>query len=220
MSELHIVRTNSHPRRYGMGVPVEVFAADYMLEMLVDSRFMREHLKEMILEKMQAGREFVHRSTGFKEEFVGDPQVVTYRLAKPGEAMTMMASGQVASISSETSARRRRGGEGSRYEILKPDQENYEAALSNLTKQGRMILEVIFEADVREVTEASLEEILKGKHERVGVKADRSLVGLFKNHLKWTYDKFGLVRQIDEGDAPDGGEESDNRESEEGDAEA
>ncbi len=131
-------------------------------------------------------------------------------MASQAEVLEMVNTGKIRGI--ETAVKTKRRVSTVEYAFHFPKNEKKRLAVfEKLTKQGRALLELVFESKRETATLDTLQVIFEAGRSRVKVKEGRDLVALFGSHYKWTYKDLGLVSRT--GDEDD--EEEVETESEE-----
>lgn len=163
---------------------------DTAAEKLVVSSFMREWLKERIIEHLEKGGEFTCRSQ--KDE----PKAI-YKLATDAEIMELATQGKLDQASSSGGVKMpRRSGKIYRF-IFPPAGRKRDALLEPLRGQGRLIIDFVIESGETEFTVTALETLLETNRARLKTKPERKLLELFRFHMSESYKKMGIVEVVE-----------------------
>lgn len=189
---INVIRRSSRLAQVQFASPaVMLMPLDDAASALVASGFMRPWLEAKVKEALESGETFTWRKD--------DSDMATYALATQSEVISLAGQGVGISSPGVDYEKRRRRAADVTYVFNLPAEASARAlAFAELTKQGRVLLEVVAESGAESANLSALEAILEPARDKLGFKPDKDVVGLFKNHFKWTYEKAGLARLVGE----------------------
>lgn len=192
MAEQNVIIRRYQDNYTLLGRDLILMPMDRALDSLLCSGFMREWLKERMMEHLERGGEFVCRAEA------GTPKSV-YKLASAEEIMDLAAKGKLDQARQDSGMRLpRRSGKVYKF-VLPSDERKLEKTLSQFRGQGRIMLELVAESGQSEFSVAALEALLEAGRERLKTKPERKLLELFRFHLSESYKKLGVVEVEDHG---------------------
>jgi hypothetical protein len=172
--------------------PLMILDVDEVAANLACSSCCRDWVTARLKEALLAGQSFV-----VKDQEDGSV-LATYELATPEDVIGAASRGVKKGKIGEERLKRSTENEPVYVFNFPAAKERAESfARDGMTKQGRVLLEIIAESGQTRLNMSALEAVLETGRARVGAKEGRSLIGLFKSHFGWTYERFGFVKRED-----------------------